>query len=1247
MSLTVTNPSYDRVYPMRAWRDNNVRLTFTQGEGATVLDGTVTRIKAPRFQLRDDQGAIGLSGSPVISLALTRPDKSEDLLACTVIDAANGIISCPITASATAIAGEATGEIRVSATNGTIKFYGIHAIIYKGVSDAAAEQSTRFSDLTSALQKVVALVTGNVADMDKLSNGNLPNGTNPVASGNLKTFLEGNYQTYLKNRFASFKYAHETHSSSYDATSNPTDVYNDTTFEGVYIDEATELGTCYIIKNINNVPTGFLFCASIPTNTSLSKTQIALYYNGNFKYRYKHSNNGAWDDWASIELQKNKDSYSLNDGTYYGISNDDNKYPSSKAVYQFIKDNYEKIINSVIFGYDTLNIDYAYDIHKTEVNTYLNNSDYSEDTDYTISALDGFSFGYETHGRPNKVAVSIPSGGTTIVFKDTVSGRQWKEAVASTTYIQNLIPNRVYVYHILDASGTILKTGTAKGNGKVRMINAGGDTYNIRDIGGWDANGGTLKYGMIYRGGELNSGITITEAQQNFFKDALGIRDEIDLRGTGYDSTALGIGVDYISIPLPYVTSFGTFNSSHYEKSRDVIKRVAKDISENKPIYIHCQAGADRTGMTCLFIEAICGVSQNDIDRDYELTSFSKEPGTNNNWSNRITRKRNLTSSIQLKSIVTAINAMEGSNFNDKVIRFLLRAGVAIDELNTIRFGLVDGNPTKIVNPYSNATITKTFSNASIDNEVSSIALYQPYEATLTATGTRIFDSITITMNGSNNTNYSLANLKTVCKIKIPSVTGNIVISATTKPATYIESVNSGNIVAGAVSTSHIANGAVTELKIADGAVTENKLSFIASKYVIATTLPSVSNANVDTDYYIGTASNGYTHYRFINGSFIPLGNDSYSKSEVDDLLASKENYMSWADIQKAVRRGHAEKLFPVGYEFEVKKSGGGTIPFVVLGHNTISPQDSDLTHSMILGTKYIFGDENSAYTPIQFDAPEALIYATNLIGGQTYVFNWAGSNNMASGNWYCYVPNDMNGAYQAVLNEGEKTLSFYLILNNTPSPTATQTLSISQSSSGGNVTGFTTINDANRVLYGSNNYAQSAVRQFLNSSSSGGNVWTPKTVFDRPPSWADTLSGFMSNINDSDFMQVIVEASVPCRTNDLFETDSIDGTHFTTSSTYTVNDKFFLLSCPEISGKWDNANIKDGEQLDYYNGSTQLDRIKYDKNGTARYCFLRSPRTANNVATTQYIYCLNPTDGVSVSSARNTYGIAPVCIIA
>lgn len=862
MSLTVTNPSYDKVYPMYAWRDNNVRLVFTQGEGATTLDGEATRVKAPRFQLRDDRGVMDLSGSPVISLAITRPDKTEDLLACTIVDATNGIISCPITASATAIAGQAVGEIRIVSTNGIIKFYGIHANIYKGVSDLAAARSTQFSDFVAALQKLVALdASDKIAELDVLTeDGELPNGVSPVASGVLKSFLEGNFQAYLQDRFSQIKYAHDAHSTNYNAETNPIDDYGSETVEGVYIDDATELGTCYIIKNLNGAEVGLLFCASPPSGSGV--TQIAMYYNEPLKWRYRHTN-GTWDDWTYLELQKNKDLYNSEDETYFGISNNNDKYPSSKAVYKFIQANaqaivsiYSAIKDSVLLGYDSLTIDKEYNIHKEAVETYLNDSDYSQDLDYTISTLDNFDFGYEAHGRPDKVKITVPTGGTYLKYKDTVTGREWIEPIglltSPDTYIQNLIPNHIYVYQILDTNYAVLKTGTVRGTGKVRMINAGGDTYNIRDIGGWDANGGKLKYGVVYRGGELNSGISITSAQQAFFKDALGVRDELDLRNPGFGSTALGIGVDYLHIPLPYFA--GEFEASDYSKYAGVVKRIARDISENKPVYIHCQAGADRTAMACLFIEAICGVSQNDIDRDYELTSFSKEPGTNNKWEYHILRKRNSTTNYHLKNIVSVINTMEGTSFNDRVIRFLLRTGVSIDELNTIRFGLIDGSPTKLSNPYSSVTVTNALTNVSNSNTLSSVVKYQPYEAELKVNNMCKLTSVAITMGGDNAIQYYSNG-----KISIPIVTGDLVVSA---EATQSSIITEDMIADGAVTAGKINDGAVTTDKIADGTITPDKMSFSAVRHVTANTLDKLNKCvSSDTIYEVSLqdASDGVT----------------------------------------------------------------------------------------------------------------------------------------------------------------------------------------------------------------------------------------------------------------------------------------------------------------------------------------------------------------------------------------------------
>ena len=84
-------------------------------------------------------------------------------------------------------------------------------------------------------------------------------------------------------------------------------------------------------------------------------------------------------------------------------------------------------------------------------------------------------------------------------------------------------------------------------------------------------------------------------------------------------------------------------------------------------------------------------------------------------------------------------------------------------------------------------------------------------------------------------------------------------------------------------------------------------------------------------------------------------------------------------------------------------------------------------------------------------------------------------------------------------------------------------------------------------------------------------------------------------------------------------------------------------MSRPEIYGTWDSASYKDGERLEFYEGLTDTERIKYDSAGSARYCWLRSP-----YPTHAYYERYVTTDGtLSRNFANYTIGAAPACIIA
>ena len=204
-------------------------------------------------------------------------------------------------------------------------------------------------------------------------------------------------------------------------------------------------------------------------------------------------------------------------------------------------------------------------------------------------------------------------------------------------------------------------------------------------------------------------------------------------------------------------------------------------------------------------------------------------------------------------------------------------------------------------------------------------------------------------MNGNPNFSYSFINLKTTCKIKIPKVLGDIVITAVASPTTYLSNV----------STNNIDNDAITTEKIVNGAVTENKLSFTAVKYIVAATLPSVDNANADTDYYIGTLANGYTHYRLIDNRFIPLGNDSYTKSEIDAIQTENDKRF---ELQTTV--GFDENGIPVFTSNNTSFSAGACSVesvktlFIASNVTTISSGAFNTTANQNITTVYIDNEQ-------------------------------------------------------------------------------------------------------------------------------------------------------------------------------------------------------------------------------------------------------------------------------------------------
>lgn len=184
------------------------------------------------------------------------------------------------------------------------------------------------------------------------------------------------------------------------------------------------------------------------------------------------------------------------------------------------------------------------------------------------------------------------------------------------------VPGKTYYWKVM---GTISSQPLAGGKIKikdrpVRWIYVDG-SGNVRDMGGWKtASGKTVKYGMLYRGKNIDNATDLGVATLK----NLGIKTEFDLRYSKQKFQKEGTGFDYIfletSAQYDMILEDNCSNEvkANYKKIFEVLSN-----SSNYPIYTHCSAGADRTGTYAFILNGLLGVSYEDLTRDFELTSFS------------------------------------------------------------------------------------------------------------------------------------------------------------------------------------------------------------------------------------------------------------------------------------------------------------------------------------------------------------------------------------------------------------------------------------------------------------------------------------------------------------------------------------------------------------------------------------------------------------------------------------------------
>ena len=357
--------------------------------------------------------------------------------------------------------------------------------------------------------------------------------------------------------------------------------------------------------------------------------------------------------------------------------------------------------------------------------------------------------------------------------------------------------------------------------------------------------------------------------------------------------------------------------------------------------------------------------------------------------------------------------------------------------------------------------------------------------------------------------------------------------------------------------------------------------------------------------------------------------------AKIAKAVGSQVDISTWEGIQKAVRSGIAKDILPVGSQLAVNHSVYGTRLFDVVAHDYLKSVHDENAHTMTI-------QQHDLLPGTQFDAPEAFYYAETQLAAGTYnVILATAYGGWAAGTYQFTLTQAVPAGGQLRINGYESTAITSLKVQSfadRTTNTATESVAITAGSGGTNLGTFGegAINSIQRVSYGSNNYKESAMRQFLNSSAAAGSVWTPQTKFDRPPSWLTSLAGYKNGL-DQDFLAVVGKVVLPCSANNTYEAPD---SSIAKGTKYTLNDEFYLASAREIfNTNWDVAD--DSKVFPFYEGAGNADRIKY-RDGSAADWWLRTPDSGAATSVRR----VNSDGTMTYSGATIAHGLAPACTI-
>jgi hypothetical protein len=266
----------------------------------------------------------------------------------------------------------------------------------------------------------------------------------------------------------------------------------------------------------------------------------------------------------------------------------------------------------------------------------------------------------------------------------TVWDQEWSReyslsAGTAKQELLNLVPNTKYEYKVIGRTGETVAEGAFRTTGSIHQVYFPHKVRNCRDLGGWKTlDGKTVVYRKLYRGGAVR----IDDEGKKEWR-ALGIKADLDLREAGAASKSpAGSDMDFICPGFPH--GYKGMMTTYASGVKDCFTFIAECLRNDKPVFIHCSAGRDRTGTIAMLTLGLLGVAEGDLGKDYELTYFSPADWSmsGEGASQFYDHTRNVST---FRGACEYVWSFKAPTFKENVEKYLLSIGVKQQDIDDIR----------------------------------------------------------------------------------------------------------------------------------------------------------------------------------------------------------------------------------------------------------------------------------------------------------------------------------------------------------------------------------------------------------------------------------------------------------------------------------------------------------------------------------------------------------------------------------